>query len=114
MKKLIHILALGVTSLLTSLPSYAVYIGDGLYEVKFKKQDRFVGESVKAYLYRKAFESCSEEQLGFKVVELNVSNKPDITFRCEGVLDKKLAGELKIRRELTSDRSEAEPVDSSE
>lgn len=114
MKNIMPIFALSFLSLLISSPSYAVYIGEGLYEAKFKKSDRLIGESVKAYLYRKAFEACSEEKLGFKVVELKTVGKPEITFRCDGIMDKKLASELKVRRELSSDQAEVEAATSND
>jgi fructose-specific component phosphotransferase system IIB-like protein len=96
-----------VAFLLTTAPAYAAYIGDGLYEVNAKKKDLVGGESVRAHLYRKAFAACFAEKQGFEVVDQTNGEEASLVFRCGGEVDGKLAAELKGRRLMATEESEA-------
>jgi hypothetical protein len=88
------------------------YIGDETYEIRADGNTRTADDQIRSYLYRHAFETCSKEGKGFKVVSIEDTGSEETVagtmpggnlfvgtdyypgararVKCEGAIDPKL------------------------
>lgn len=112
------------------------YIGNGMYEISSDGNGYTHTDTVRRYLYRKAFETCANEGLGFSIYGNEDTSSKRLTgahtdtygntnfysanfpggralVKCEGKVDERMAKELGYRK-LASDSYSIDPEKSGE
>lgn len=107
MKKTI-LLALLCTGCATSYQDAAKsnYIGNGQFEIKVAGNDKTESDTIRGFIYRRAFETCHERDKGFVVTEslqaiagyerniwtgMKNNESYRMVVKCEGAVDQELA-----------------------